>query len=421
MPTFKIKSFGCKVNRCEADELAAALCAAGFVQTVPGERADAVIVNGCAVTAEAERKAGQYLRRARREHPGAVLALVGCAADLALADAADVVIPQERKGETAVRLAGMLAGGTGRVSGRASEAAPAARQRTRLFLKVQDGCPNGCAYCVVSLIRNSLSSMPSDTLLDRIRQAGEDGCREAVLSGINLGLYRCPESGIGLTGLIRRILAESDLPRLHLSSLEPEHLDEEVIGLFAEETRLLHHLHVPLQSGDDAVLAAMGRRYDAAAYLARIEALRQAVPAVSLTTDLIAGFPGEDEAAFGRTVELARQAGFSRMHVFPYSDRPGTPASAMSAARPSASVRKARARRLLELSAELNEAFLTGLIGEPASVLLEREKDGFLTGLSERYARYYLPAGEAGGAKPGEMVIVKGASRIGDGLLVNLT
>ncbi len=322
-----VKTFGCRVNQAEGDALKASLLTGGSAEAEGFEGADVCVVNTCTVTAEADREALALLRRVSRRNPAARLVVTGCLAtrDAALVRAAApaaLVVGHEDK-------AGIPA-----LFGCAPAPAEAASSgRSRLFLKVQDGCNMDCAYCTIPSIRPELSSVPLPELLERARAAVEGGVPEIVLCGIRLGryLWRAPgEPRVDLAGLVARLL---DLPgdfRVRLSSLEVTDATDRLFALMAGSGgRVCPHLHLPLQSGSDAVLKRMRRWYTAPAYRRRVDAYRAAVPAGSLFADVISGFPGETAAEHAESVRFVEDLSFDGLHNFRYSPRPGTSAAAL--------------------------------------------------------------------------------------------
>jgi threonylcarbamoyladenosine tRNA methylthiotransferase MtaB len=392
----KLHTLGCRLNEAEVEAWARDLCAQGHTLCAPGEPADLVVVNTCAVTQEAVRKSGQILRRSRRDDPGAPLVVSGCAASLpcsahGLGQAADLVIhnaDKDRLVEIASRRLGLPA----------MVAAPAvagtqtlfARFRQRAFVKVQDGCRHRCSYCVITLARGEERSRPIAEVVTQARALAAAGVDEIVLTGVHLGGYGSDLAGVDLVGLIRSVLGETEVRRLRLGSLEPWDLPDGFWDLFADP-RLMPHLHLPIQSGSDTVLRRMNRRGRASEFRALASTGRRAVRDLNLTTDAIAGFPGETAAEWRETLDLVRDVGFGDVHVFPFSARPGTKAAGLPGQTPP-EVRQARARELRILAAELRRAALSRVVGRRVEVLVEGVADP--TGEPEQrlgYTPCYLP------------------------------
>ena len=320
--TYFLRTFGCRVNQAETEELRARLDAAGCSAARSLAEADVCIVNTCTVTRDADREALKFLRRAGRENPRARLLVTGC---LAARSSADI-----RKAAPQARIVanddkGAIAQAFGLPPEQPRTFAP---DRARALLKVQDGCDGACAYCVVPQARPRLWSMDPATAESRVRGLAAAGVPEIVLCGIRLGRYR--HEGVGLTGLLARLLLIPGAFRLRLSSLELAEADDALAALIAASSgRLCPHLHLPLQSGCEATLRRMNRPYRAAAFARRAASLRRQAPALALFTDIITGFPGETEAEFRESLAFVRSLDLCGLHVFRFSSRPGTPAAAM--------------------------------------------------------------------------------------------
>ncbi len=315
MATFSVRFLGCKVSHSDAHAIREALLRDGH-EEMPG--GDVAVVNTCCVTNEAVSKSRQAARRASRTHHHVYV--TGCAANLERAFdgmPANVTVVAKRSEETAAFVAGDV-GAIGCVQ------ADARLDRVRAFVRVQDGCSFSCSFCVIPFVRGASRSRSAAAVLREVRKRVEQGHREVVLTGINLGCFRDREAGYTLARLVREAGATPGLRRLRLSSIEVNHVSEELIRALRETPTVSRHLHVPLQSGDDGVLAAMGRRYTAATYLRRLAPLED----FNLTADVIVGFPAEDEAAFSSTRRVLAAAGVTKVHVFPYSPRPGTATAA---------------------------------------------------------------------------------------------
>ena len=395
-----IVNLGCKVNQSEVDAAARLLRARGVTVVGGYDPADLVLVNTCTVTAEADAKSRAAVRRARRANPGAEIVVTGCAVQtgrdaFATLDPAARLIDNRAKDGLLAELEALVAipdGPGGPVGGALPtlsgvELATAVdernvAERTRAFVKVQDGCSFFCTYCIIPTARGPERSLPPETVLADVRRALAAGHREIVLTGINIGTYdggwseRGPRgshraAALTLGGLIRRLLDETEVERIRLSSIEPQHVDDELLGVWrASGGRCLPHFHLPLQSGDDGVLRRMGRRYDSAAYAATVTRVRAAIPGVAIHGDVIVGFPTEDERAWERSLAFIRGIGFAGLHVFRYSARPGTAAIRMAGAVDEAA-KKRRSAELLALAAERRAAFAAAHVGREVDVLFE--------------------------------------------------
>ena len=398
MATFSVSFLGCKVSHVDAHAVRERLLADGHVELV-GEadrHADVAIVNTCCVTHEALRKSRHAASRAARTH-GRVY-VTGCGANLATDAFAglpdNVVVVPRRSDETPAFVAGDV-GAIGCVQ------ADARLDRVRAFVKVQDGCSFSCNFCVIPLVRGASRSRRAEAVLTEIARRVAQGHREVVLTGINLGCYRDREAGYSLPRLAREAAATPGLGRVRLSSIEVNHLTEELAETLRSAPAVCGHLHVPLQSGDDRILRAMGRRYDSATYLRRVAVVR----GFNLTTDVIVGFPGEDERAFERTCEVVAEAGITAVHVFPYSPRPGTATAAADTV--PKTVKRERSARLRALSREASLRRWREKIGREDVVLIDRPGRG--------YGDDYSPWLVSGSV--GELVAVRGRAVTEEGIL----
>jgi threonylcarbamoyladenosine tRNA methylthiotransferase MtaB len=361
--TFSVRFLGCKVSYIDADAIRERLLADGHAEARAGE-AEIALVNSCCVTREALAKSRQAAAKAARTH--ARVYVTGCGANL---EGAFSELP-----ENVTVLAGDTAEAPRRLAalvGRAGEAVDLSPKRVRAFVQIQDGCSFRCSYCVVPLVRGPGRSKPAEAALAEVRRRVGQGHKEIVLSGINLGCFHDSEAAVSLAALVREAGKTAGLERLRLSSIEINHVGSELIGAIRETPAACRHLHVPLQSGDDGILRAMKRRYDAATFLRRLEGLDD----FNLTSDVIVGFPGEDEAAFQRTLDLVERAAIGKVHVFPYSPRPGT--ATESADDVPAAVKKNRAARLRKSSEIACLRLWRGKIGLEESVLIDRPGRGY--------------------------------------------
>jgi len=371
MKRVAFKTVGCRLNQAETARLAAAFEAAGYRLVPFGAACDVCVIHTCAITRRAEQKCRQYARAARRAHPAARLVLAGCAVD--------VLGPELRRQTEADLLAGradkfrlpqLLDPQPATAARPPAGSDPLPRfDATRALLAVQDGCDFRCAYCVVPAARGPSRSRPFAAVLDEARRLSEAGYRELVLTGANLGCYA--DGSRRLVDLIAAIEALPDVARIRLSSIECTTVERPVLDYMAASAKLCHYLHLPLQSGDDGILRAMGRRYTAAQYRDVAAYAAQRVPRLGLGTDVLVGFPGETDAAFANTERLVRELPFSNLHVFPYSRRPGTPAADLPDQVP-ARLKQERAARLLALGREQRAAFAEGFVGRTVAALIER-------------------------------------------------
>ena len=396
MTTFSVQFLGCKVSHVDVHEVREALLADGHAESADAEVA---VVNTCCVTNEAVAKSRKAAARAARTHRRVYV--TGCGANLAgnafagLPD--NVVIVQRRSEETPAFVAGDV-GALGCVQ------MDTRLDRVRAFVKVQDGCSFSCNFCVIPLVRGASRSRTASAVLDEVARRVQQGHREIVLTGINLGCYRDRAAGYDLPRLVREAGATPGLARLRLSSIEINHVDEKLVSALRETPTVSRHLHVPLQSGDDGVLRAMARRYTAATYLRRLEPLRDEF---NLTADVIVGFPTEDERAFDHTLRVVERAGLTKIHVFPYSPRPGTVTAEQDAVPPQ--VKKERGARLRAASDAACLARWRTKLGADDTVLVDRPGRG--------YGDDYSPWLVAPAAPIGELVRVRGAAVSEEGIL----
>lgn len=409
---FSIVNLGCKVNRVESDAVAAQLFGCGAEESALDE-SDLIVVNTCTVTGEAEKKTRKAVRHALRANDTARVLVTGCAAALKPEvfegmSPRVACVPKADLGQIVAQEAASLGSQPLPHDGdrpdllRVGGAFP-----TRVGVKVQDGCNNACTYCIVHVARGRAVSRPLDEIVEECAAYARAGVKEIVLTGINLGSYRQSASDgrrFRLTGLLERLLDETaslhdegdPACRFRMSSIEPRDVDDDLIALLADaHGRVCRHLHLPLQAGSSKVLREMARPYDAAFFLDLVTRLREAVPALSLSTDIIAGFPGETEDEFEETLSVARACGFSKIHAFPYSIRQGTPA-AERRDQIAPDVKDARAARLRALAEELRRRDFARRVGSRELVLVEQEGRG----MTESY--FEVPV--AGAAPTGSLV-----------------
>jgi threonylcarbamoyladenosine tRNA methylthiotransferase MtaB len=424
-----ITNLGCKVNASEMGAAARLLRERGLQLVDDRAKADLYVINTCTVTAEADRKSRQAVRRARALNPSARIFATGCSvqmdpATFARIDPGATLIDNRSKGRllddlleglgqaaedgraTDATRSGALASPMPTLSGVELESAADDRdtaERTRAFVKVQDGCSFFCTYCIIPAARGPERSLSPATVLSDVRRALRAGHREIVLTGINIGTYdggwsergfrgAHVRSALTLAGLVRRILDETDVERIRVSSIEPQHVDDELLRVWTDGApRTLPHVHLPLQSGDDGVLRRMGRRYLSADYARVVQHVRAAIPGVAIHGDVIVGFPTEDDAAWRRSLDFIDSIDFSGIHVFRYSARPGTAAVRM-AGTVDEPTKKARAAELLALAALARARRAESRVGELADVLFEsRIGDGRWVG----HAPDYVPVAVA--------------------------
>ncbi|MBO0784004.1 MAG: tRNA (N(6)-L-threonylcarbamoyladenosine(37)-C(2))-methylthiotransferase MtaB [Ktedonobacteraceae bacterium] len=444
--TFALTTLGCKVNQADSEAISDQMCAAGFTQREFDEEADVYIVNTCTVTHLGDRSSRQMISQAQRRHPDALLVVTGCYAELnpqavAALPGVDLVVGNhgkdtlvasieqrlqaretdasqlesaEQESATAGRARALPVlpldtqhiGSDGALAffpadeepqpenpARLSPFAPTVPtpgqnifSRTRVQMKVQDGCDNRCTYCIVPYVRGKSRSRGIASVVEHVRRKVHAGYQEIVLTGIHLGDYH-PEGDEkrDLGDLIAALLRETEIPRIRVSSLEPEDFRLEWLELW-QDPRMCRHFHLPMQSGSDAVLRKMARRYNSERYHTIITTAKRLIPGVAISTDIITGFPGETEEDFELTYQMAKELEFAKMHVFRFSPRQGTAAARMRN-QIKDEVKKTRSQRLLELNEEHSRSFREQFLGQTAGVLIEQQKHGYWEGLTDNYIR----------------------------------
>ncbi len=398
MASFAVKFLGCKVSQADAMLARRALLAAGHTE-VPEADADLHVINTCCITGEAEAKSRQSVRRSLRSAQQVYVA--GCAVNL----------NPEQFGALDARVTPFAGTADDVAAAMGAQKEPAcidldhdvlARDRvrapntpaarTRGFVKVQDGCDGHCAYCIIPTVRGPARSRPASAILAEVSERVRSGQPEMVMTGISVGDYRDPEQGLELGQLMMAVARVPGVERVRLSSVEVIHVKDSLLEALASEPRVCPHLHVPMQSGDDGVLRAMGRHYSSTEYLEHIARVRAAAPDINVTTDVIVGFPTEGEAAFERTLDAVDAAGITRVHVFPYSPRPGTVAADLED-RVAPAEKKRRSQVLRGRSELCSRLHRSARLGTGERVLIDKVADTQCSGYTADYTRCYLPAG----------------------------
>ena len=394
-PTVYIETHGCKLNQADSQVLAQRFTQAGYRLAEEPGQADVHVVNTCTVTHVADSKARHALRDAHRRNPGGLVVATGCYAQrapqqLTQVEGVGLVLGNTQKDVLVDRVSAAL----GLQEVPCSTGAPepieaAASLRTRAMVKIQEGCDQVCAYCIVPKVRGRERSIHPDALIAQVRRFVDEGFQEVVLTGTQLGTYGFDISGVSLAVLISRILRQTSMPRLRVSSLQPQELNDELLDLW-DNPRLCPHFHVPLQSGSAAVLKAMRRRYSPQQYIEAVESVRRRVPRAAITADVIVGFPGETREQFQETYEVCRDVQFAGLHVFPYSKRPGTSAAYLE---PRVEDREKRLRMesVLSLAKEQAQSYRRNLLGTTCGVLWETGRSvagaKVWSGLTDNYVR----------------------------------
>lgn len=392
-PRVHLRALGCRLNEAELECWARDFSARGYVISTRPEAADLIVVNTCAVTAEAVRKSRQLLRRSQRDNPHARLVVSGCDATLApaqltAAGGIDLLVGNTDKDRLPELVTRALMPGVMPGAVHAPAAAPLyARGRSRAFVKVQDGCRHRCTFCIVTIARGTERSRAIAGIVAEVNRLVASGVREVVLTGVHVGGYGA-DLGTSLAALLGAILTGTDVDRLRLASVEPWDLPARFFELFADP-RLMPHLHLPLQSGCDATLRRMGRRCRRQDYARLVDAARAVVAGFNVTTDVIVGFPGETDCEWRQSLEFIERIGFGRVHIFPYSARAGTAAATFPDPVGAAS-RRDRVRALHELAARMQREYLRACVGCELAVLWERGAAGSADGLVRYHG--YTPA-----------------------------
>lgn len=407
MPKVAFYTLGCKVNQYESDAMAELFRERGYELVDFDEVADVYVINTCTVTNEGARKSRQVIRHAIRKNPDATVAVVGCypqmnPGEVLKIPGVDVVVGTKDRHkivdlvERAKRDKARIVDVEDIMKVRTFEeiAFRGYRQRTRAFLKIQEGCNMFCSYCIIPYVRGPVRSRPLESILREAENLAEDGFKEIVLTGIHLGLYGTDfKEGPDLSEVVEELSKIEGIKRIRLSSIEAMELTDEFVLKLAEIENFCHHFHIPLQSGSDRILKLMNRRYTTSEFEERVEFIKKVMPDVAITTDVIVGFPGETEEDFEDTRRFIEKIEFSRLHVFKFSPRKGTPAAKMPEQVP-AELKEKRSHELLSLSKKLEKNFRGKFVGKVVEVLFEeRDKDMYF-GHTGNYIKVGVPYGE---------------------------
>jgi threonylcarbamoyladenosine tRNA methylthiotransferase MtaB len=404
-------TLGCKVNQYETEFVRQGLVGIGYEDASEEEAADLCIVNTCTVTGEGDSKSRQTIRRLARRNPAAKIVVMGCYATRAPEEVARLpnvteVVTDKRELPDLLGRFGVTDVPTGiSTFGR----------RHRAYVKVQDGCMLRCSFCIIPYVRPQLTSRPVEHILDEVRRLVDNGYREVVLTGIHLGHYgvewnrgASKQDWVRLSHLIARIAQLPGDFRVRLSSIEATEVTRELVRVLADHSeRVCPHLHISMQSGSDTVLARMRRRWGSRRFIDRCQLLKERLDRPAITTDIIVGFPGETEAEFAETIATARAVGFSKIHIFPFSPRRGTPAATMPG-QVSAHVQQERSRELATVEAELRDAYFDSLRGMRLRVLIESKGKAGWIGTSCRYAPVEIQSDES---RAGELIDIMAGER----------
>ena len=400
-----IYTLGCKVNQYETQAMEQELCRRGHEVVPFTGAADAYVVNSCSVTAVSDQKSRQVIHRVHREHPDAVTAICGCYSQTHLEDVRKLGVDLIAGTGDRSRFVELLEQAAAErqpvewvddsLKRRSFEVLPAGgmESRTRAMLKVEDGCVNFCTYCIIPYARGPVRSESVEDAVAQTKQLAEDGYREIVITGIEISSWgKDLKNGQSLIDLLETLCAAAPDVRFRLGSLEPRTITEEFCRRASALENLCPQFHLSLQSGCDATLKRMNRKYDTARYLESVELLRKWFDRPAVTTDLITGFPEETEEEFEATLDFIRRCGFAQMHIFPYSIRPGTPAAKMTQIHKS--VKEERARRAAAVAADMERTYLAGCVGQTYPVLFEQERDGLFAGHAPNYMEVRMPGAD---------------------------
>ncbi len=418
-----ISTLGCKLNYAESSTYARELVAAGCIIVSPNAEADIIIVNTCSVTEHSDKKGRNLIRRLHNRSPKAIIAVVGCyaqlkGAEIAAIEGVDIVLGAHRKGEVVKEIAELLRRRDGVMPASSCELldtieiddvhnifpAYSSGERTRSFLKVQDGCDYKCSYCTVPYARGGSRSLSIAEVVDQAREIAADGIREIVLTGVNTGDFG-RKTGEDFLDLLKALNEVEGIERYRISSIEPNLLRDDIVDWIASGTKFLPHFHIPLQSGCDGVLQRMGRRYRTADFARKTGYIRSRMDHVFFGIDVIVGFPGETEEEFRQTYSFLEELKPAFIHIFPYSRRAGTPAAMMSG-QVSEAVKTARVEALEALCGRLHDEFVASNAGRTEEVLFESNtRDGLMFGYTRNYIKVERPLDPALIGRVAEMVL----------------
>ena len=397
-------TLGCKLNFSESSTLAREFERGGYRRVEPSEPTDVAVINSCSVTEHADKKCRNIIRKIHRRNPNAIIAVTGCYAQLkpeaiAAIEGVDIVLSNNDKGDLYKRVVELKERGKAEVYNCSVEnltrffAAYSSGDRTRSFLKVQDGCDYKCAYCTIHYARGSSRNIPIADIVAEAKEIAAAGQKEIVITGINTGDFG-RTTGESFIDLLRELNKVEGIERYRISSIEPNLITDEIIEFCAQSPKFVPHFHIPLQSGSTRILGLMRRRYTAERYRERIAKIRELMPDSFLGVDVIVGFPGEGEEEFMETYNLLEEVGASFLHIFPFSERPGTPAVDMPG-KVQSRISTERVSRLEGLSAKLNRAFAERFIGSERDVLFESTNhNGVMYGYTDNYLRVSTPFDE---------------------------
>ena len=392
-------TLGCKVNSYETDAICELFVKRGATIVNSKEIFDACIINTCSVTNQATSKSRKMIRSAIKQNPNAIIAVIGCYSQMAVkeveelegvdiilgnidkASVVDLVYKKKKENELISRVENILQ------YNEFENLSPISFSKTRAFLKIEDGCNNFCSYCIIPFTRGPIRSKKTNDVINEINKIVENGYKEVVLTGIHTGKYY--DEGITFTDLVKMILNETKIERLRISSIELNEITDEFLELFKNEERLARHFHLPLQAGSNHVLKLMNRHYTREEYIAKLKLIKSIDPSISITTDIIVGFPEETQEDFIDTLELCKEVGFAKIHAFPFSLRKGTKAEKLKQVKDS--IKTDRMNELLQLDNELEAEFKQRFLNTNHEVIIETIKNEFLVGHTSNYLEILIP------------------------------
>jgi threonylcarbamoyladenosine tRNA methylthiotransferase MtaB len=430
---FSVTTFGCKTNQSESDSIIMELLPCGFKLVEYSDSPDFALINTCTVTSASDSKARQFIRKIKLLNPDAKIIVTGCFVDLNDSFLKENGITFIFKNNEKDRIADLIKKEAGfkYVAEKNYKHQEYTGKHTREFIKIQDGCEQKCSYCIVPYVRSRYASEIPEKIISRVKDSSSAGIEEIVLTGIHIGKYGVDFNndtsastdgilfpGFDLSAICRLLIDRTSIKRIRLSSIEINEITDSLLNLVAGSNRIARHLHIPLQSGSNRILEKMGRPYDMEYFMGKIKRIIKLIPGITLTTDVIAGFPSESEPDFNDTVRAVREINFSRVHVFKYSPRKFTPAASMENQVPE-EIKNVRSLALRNIAMEAREKFINLNAGETLQVVVERTgmAGNYGSGMSENYIKVYFPAlNTVGQIKTGMIVNVKTTVPFKDGL-----
>jgi threonylcarbamoyladenosine tRNA methylthiotransferase MtaB len=432
MKSVAFLTLGCRVNQYETEAISEAFINDGYLMVDFEEKADVYVINTCTVTNMGDKKSRQMIRKAKKKNPQGVIVVAGCYSQVAPGEVAaiegvDIIVGTSGKSDIP-RLVEEYLESRSQINNvqnimdikRFEEMEIDEYQdRTRAFLKIQDGCDRYCSYCLIPYARGHIRSRSPENIIHEVEKLAANGFKEIILSGIHVASYGKDIGGITLTDIIEKISAIAGIERIRIGSIDPTFFDDNTVNRLGKVENLCPHFHLSLQSGCNETLKRMNRHYTTEEYKAIVEDLRKTIPDVSVTTDVIVGFPGETEDEFETTYSFLQELALSKMHVFKFSPRKGTRAAEMDNQIDTA-VKDKRSHRVIELDEQLENRFISSFIGRDMKVLFEETKGGYSYGYTENYIRVRIPTAEELSGKILNVRLVACTGELADGELWDL-